>query len=230
MHSLVIVSSCGGQGLLLGSCDLLADLLLALLEGKLHIPLVLLTIYGNAVSHALVLNSFRILWSVAWVFLDLSMPCRVHVLNISSANTFGNELGEVCLIFCWILFLKHFHVLTNMPTQNTGFVGLGLIIGIGSLLCRWLITREAFRGVRYMESCVSCTLQGSEDICTHRCALKANVQKYFEGPPVTFVLVLDVVLLSIVLLNALEFFIHAILLQQPTSNKKTSGIRSSIVG
>merc|ERR1719159_2189237 len=92
MCSLIVISSCSGKRLLLGSGNLLADLLFSLLEGKLDIALILLAICGDAVANTLVLNCLRIFWRVRWIFFDLGMSIRVHVLNISTANTCSNEL------------------------------------------------------------------------------------------------------------------------------------------
>merc|ERR1719198_412800 len=84
--------------------------------------------------------------------------------------------------------------------------------------------------MRHMEACIRSTLQRSKDICAHRRALEANIEKHLEGPPVTFVLFFDVVLLGVVFLDTLELVVHAILLQQPASTEKTCRIRCSIIG
>merc|ERR1719313_857112 len=105
-RSLVIVSSCSSQGFLLGICDLLAHLLFALLEGKLHIPLVLGTpLRDDAVANPLILNCLRILRCVAWIFLDFGVCFRIHFLNVSTAFTCFNELCKVCLVLCRIFLL-----------------------------------------------------------------------------------------------------------------------------
>jgi len=147
----------------------------------------------------------------------------VIVLDVSS---------ELSLVLLVILFFEVLHVLTNVSSEDSLLVHLGVVfLGVS------VVSRESLLRVWDVKSSVSGSLEGSEDSGTSGGGLGSNIQQTSER----FLLVVDFsneVLLLVVLSGddvSIDFSVSFVgliksnLLQQSSGAQKTSGISSGVV-
>merc|ERR1719465_355007 len=123
------------QHLGLCACNPLLDLLLALLQGELDIPLVsLCSCTFNHLALANILVFLLLLGHKLWLRLDCCMRLRVHVLKATTVDASLDELCEVRLILGGVLLLKHLHVLSHVLAHDAVAVCIGIVLGLCALL------------------------------------------------------------------------------------------------
>merc|ERR1712194_61427 len=157
------------------------------------------------------------------------MRSCVHILHFVRFNALLEELGKMCLVLGRIFLLQHLHVLLDMLSENAGLVRLGIVLGLGTFVLRWLVTWEVFGAVRDMEAAVDSTLQSAPHTSAHASGANAYVEDALEWAALSF-LIFDVVLFAVQRLFTFECAIKFHLLEHPTSAQQACGIRPSVVG
>ena len=160
------------------------------------------------------------------------MDLSEHLLEVISSNSSLNILGEVLLVVLVIIFLHLRHVVSDVFTHDASLVNRG-IVGLGVAG----VSGEALVVVGDIKSSIGGTLEGSEHTGSSRSVLNTNIQKSAERAALLIDLINEVRALSDLgghnltsgLLNTRVDLIHAQLLQQTTSNKKTSAVSSGVV-
>merc|ERR1719174_417640 len=213
----------------LGGGDPLANLLAALLQRQLDTAVHSLAIRaGDLVALARPSDTFALHGLKGWVLPDFFVCVAIHVFQLVGIDVIGNKLGEVSLILCGVFLLEHLHVLLNMTTEDTLLVSLRIVLGVCTLLLSRLESWEVLGAVRHMQSTVCSSLECTPHASTHYSVPDADIQNALERSLVGLLL-LNVELLAIDLLLALDRVILAELLQGPACHEKPSAVCCSIV-
>mmetsp|Transcript_5200 Transcript_5200/g.6934 ORF Transcript_5200/g.6934 Transcript_5200/m.6934 type:complete len:234 (-) Transcript_5200:7-708(-) len=136
------------------------------------------------------------------------------------------------LVHLLIIFLHLAHVVSHMDTHDAVLVGLSIeFLGVTR------VSGESLLVVRNVKTTIRGTLHGTKDAGTSSGVLGSNIQQGAEGSAVIIEL-LDVVLAAINLglnllasnlLDTLVGLVKSELLEQTTSDKKTSAVSSRVV-
>lgn len=112
----------------------------------------------------------------------------------------------------------------DVSTEDVAAEGLSL-----ELLALSVVSNETGHGVGDVQTTISSSLHGSENLASSAGLSETNIQETLEGASVT----IDggnVVVLSVDVVVSGVLGVHVELLQDTASNQQTSGIGSSIVG
>jgi len=115
-----------------------------------------------------------------------------------------------------------------MDTEDLLLVRFSIVLRIGALVLRWLVAWKQLVRVGDVQAAIDGSLQSSPHAVANARGLQANIEDNFQRP-LFVVLILDVVVLAVGLLFALEGPVHAKLLQHATGNQETGAVRSSVV-
>mmetsp|Transcript_121049 Transcript_121049/g.189905 ORF Transcript_121049/g.189905 Transcript_121049/m.189905 type:complete len:258 (+) Transcript_121049:262-1035(+) len=156
------------------------------------------------------------------------MSLCVHFLHLFCIYVSSNEFREVSLIFRWIFFLHHLHVLLDVIAQDTVLVSLSVVLRIGALLLCRFVSREILRVVRNVQPSIHCSLECSPHASAHTRASDTDVKDTLQGALISL-LILNVKFFSIGLLLPFEGIIETELLQGAPCDEQSSRIRCCIV-
>merc|ERR1719440_2230413 len=207
--------------------DARRNALLALLEGQTHHARPRLAVAGDLVpvAHRL-LPTFLLL--VRRVLTDLLVDFLVQLLEVVAILAISDVRGVDLLVLLLILLLEGLHVLRHVAAEDALLVEVRIVLALVLARAR-LVARELLRGVRDVEAAVRGALEHREHLGADRRALEADVQDGLEGPAVALVVVLDVELLAIGLLLALEGVRKADLVERAAREQEPDAVARSVV-
>lgn len=251
MDSLKLGSRCSvSVGIADSSLELLGNSSFSLLSGELEFsePLSSLgigedslwTILDDLLGWLLVSSSLL----PVWVSNDGLMNLLVEILT--GLDLVGSEAflpsGELSIELSWVLLLKCVHVVGNMVSEDMSSVYLGIIFSLGlarsgrlsSLVGGFLdlsslISWESFGGMWDIDSTIGSTLHSSKESGSSSSSADSDIEKSLEWSLITNILI-NVEVLTVDLIVGLVHFAETNLLEQSSSEKKTSAVSSTVVG
>mmetsp|Transcript_96362 Transcript_96362/g.297148 ORF Transcript_96362/g.297148 Transcript_96362/m.297148 type:complete len:240 (+) Transcript_96362:113-832(+) len=217
------------QHLGLGSRNLGLDLGAALLQRELHSTHVFGAVgTGDIVALVLVGDVLLLRGLPRRVLADLLVGLGVHVLNLVGVDARLNVLREVGLILGGIFLCHHLHVLLHVIPEDLLLVRLRIVLGVRTLLLRRLVAREVFGAVGDVQAAVSSTLERTPHAATNNSAPEADIEDALEGA-LLVLLVLDVIVLAVDLLLALELLVEPEPLQHAARGEKARAVGRGVV-
>jgi len=170
------------------------------------------------------LDSLLLLLGEGGISTDSLVGVLVDLLELISSDALLLVAAELTVISLRILLKKLLHVVSDVTTEDVLAENLSV-----ELLLLIAPTDEATLAVRDVETTIKSTLHSSEHTAASGGTVETDIEKGLEGT--TLVELLDGAEGSTSsLLNTRIELIHAELLVKTTSNKKTSGVGSSVVG
>jgi hypothetical protein len=170
------------------------------------------------------LDSLLLLLGEGGISTDGLVGVLVDLLELVSSDALLLVAAELTVISLRILLKKLLHVVSDVTTEDVLAKNLSV-----ELLLLIAPANEATLAVRDVETTIKSTLHSSEHTAASGGTVETDIEKGLEGT--TLVELLDGAEGSTSsLLNTRIELIHAELLVKTTSNKKTSGVGSSVVG
>merc|ERR1719281_972263 len=156
--------------------------------------------------------------------MDRLVHFLVQLLQVIAVDA----LGDVRRVDLLVLLLERLHVLADVAAEDALLVEVGIVLALLLTAAR-LVARELLRRVRDVKTAVRGTLQHREDLGADRGALQADVQDRLERAAVTIVVVLDVELLAVNLLLALEGVGEADLVEHAARQEEANAVAGGVV-
>jgi len=170
------------------------------------------------------LDSLLLLLGEGGISTDSLVSILVDLLELVGVDALLLVAAELTVISLRILLKKLLHVVSNVTTEDVLAENLGV-----ELVLLIVPTNKTTLAVWDVDATVKSTLHSSEDTAASGGAVKTDIEKGLEGT--TLVELLDGTERSTSgFLDTRIELIHAELLVETTSNKKTSSISSSVVG
>jgi len=180
-----------------------------------------------------------------WVGDDGLVDLLVEVF--AGLDTGGLEalgpLGELSSEFLGIFLLERFHVVLNVDTEDSGSVCLGIEFsvnlfssgGFTSLVFDLSnlgsgVTWESLGLMWNVKSSIACSLKDTEESGTSGGSLETNIEKSLEWSLIIIDIIINVEVLSVDIRGGLVEVVESDLFQQSSSEEKTGGISSGVVG
>ena len=207
--------------------DLLNDSGLSLLAAELGLSNILVTVVSlDSVSNNLSLNLLGDLLGESWVGTDGSVSSLVHLLNLITSDTGLDEVRELSLVRLWVLLLKMLHVASNVSTEDSILMDLGVVFAILTLT---RVSWESLNAVWDINATIASTLKGTEESGTNSGSVETNIHDSLEWSALTLEVISNVELVTSGLLLSNESGIETNLLQQTASQQETSAVSSRVV-
>jgi len=139
----------------------------------------------------------------------------------------GIPLGELFIVLFDALFLEVFHVSIDVLTEDSGFVVFrNVFLGFTFIIGRSVSGESRFR-VRYVDTTITSSLKNTEDSVTSGGSHQTAVQNSLEWLSLLNV-VFNVVVFSVNLGLTGVDGVQTDLLEESSSQEKTSGVGSSV--
>lgn len=180
-----------------------------------------------------------------WVGNDGSVNLFVKILaglDLGGGEGLG-PVGELSLEFLGIVLLEGLHVFSNVGTEDSCSVCLGIEFSGNSLFTGRFtslvfdlsdsssgVTWESLSLMWYVKSTIACSLKNTEDSGTSGGSLETNIEKSLEWSLVIITVIINVKVFSVDISGGFVKIVKTDLFQQSSGEEKTGGISGSVVG